>query len=237
MGKRGKTRRRGKGGKWSSLSFRYKGDTSYLSYKDVEKSKYFTAKVVDLINDPGRTTPIMVLKHEKEYIKLPAPKKVSVGQEIQFGVSAEVKEGNVIPLARIPDGTLISNVELTPNDGGKLIRSAGTQARVVLHEGEQVTIQLPSKKFKKISSLCRATVGGLAGGGMKEKPFIKAGNKYKAKKARRKLYPVTSGSAMNAVDHKYGGAKANKPHSVSRNAPPGRKVGSIASKRTGRKKR
>ena len=237
MGKRSIVRKRGGSPRYRSLGFRYKGNSSYLPYQDIEREDVYSAKIVNLINDPGRTAPLMIVEYQGNKFNLPAPLGVSVGDQIQFGVNAPIKTGNVLPLARIPAGTIVSNVELSPNDGGKLIRSAGNYSRVVLHEGEQVTIQLPSKKFKKISSLCRATIGVISGGGMKEKPFITAGNKSKAMKARGKLYPITSPGAMNAVDHKYGGKRAKKPNSVSRNAPPGRKVGSIASKRTGRKKR
>ncbi len=237
MGKRPIVRRRGAGTKWTALGFRYKGDSSYLPYTDEEKKGYYSAKVEDIIHDPGRTAPLMVLKYKDKRILLPAPLGVSVGQEIQIGAKAEVKPGNILPLAKIPDGTIISNIELRPSDGGKLIRSAGTAARVVLHEGDEVIIQLPSKQFKRLSGLCRAMVGTIAGSGRHEKPFVKAGNKFKAMKARGKLYPRVSANAMNAVDHKFGGKRAKKPKTVSRNAPPGRKIGSIAAKRTGRKKR
>ena len=98
---------------------------------------------------------------------------------------------------------------------------------------------MPSKKEKEFNANCRATIGVVAGGGRLEKPFLKAGKKWHAKRARGKLYPVTSAVAMNAVEHPFGsgrGRHMGKPNVAPRHAPPGRKVGLVRPRRTGRKR-
>ncbi len=102
----------------------------------------------------------------------------------------------------------------------------------------KVRLKMSSKKMKEINEKCLATVGVPAGGFRKSKPFVKAGKKHHAKRARGKLYPIVRGVAMNPVDHPFGGkGKPGIPKSTSRHAPPGKKVGSIASSRTGRRKK
>jgi len=100
-------------------------------------------------------------------------------------------------------------------------------------------VQLPSSKTKRFLPDCRATIGIIAGSGRKEKPFLKAGKRHYAMKAKNKLWPQVSGSSMNSVDHPFGGsssASKSGPTQASRNAPPGRKVGKIAPKKTGKKR-
>lgn len=125
-----------------------------------------------------------------------------------------------------------------PGDGGKLVRAGGSYATVVSHDAKKTVIQLPSGQFKTLDSSCRATVGVSAGGGRKDKPFVKAGKKFFAFRARGKQYPIVRGVAMNPVAHPHGGGShqhIGKPSTVKRGAPPGRKVGSIAADRSGRK--
>ena len=98
---------------------------------------------------------------------------------------------------------------------------------------------MPSKKEKKFSPNCRASIGSIAGSGRLDKPFLKAGTRFKKMRARNRLYPKVCGISMNAVDHPFGGKCSHikgRPTLSSRNAPPGRKVGKIAPRRTGRKK-
>ena len=147
--------------------------------------------------------------------------------------------GNTVPIKKIPVGMLINNIESKTGDGGKFSRAAGSFAKVIAKTDKKITIEFSSKKKKKIDPECRVVIGILAGAGKKEKPILKAGKMSKIKKAKNKLYPVTSGVAMNAVDHPFGsgrGRHMGKPRTVSRHAPPGRKVGSIASRKTGKKK-
>jgi large subunit ribosomal protein L2 len=178
----------------------------------------------------------MIVKYPQEIIAIPAIEGVTKGQEIQSGINAEVKQGNCLPLKSIPEGTVISNIELTPGDGGKLIRSAGSKAKLVSKEGGQIKIKLGLRRLKKLNKDCRATIGTIAGGGHKVKPLVKAGKNFHRKKAKGLKWPVVSGSAKNAVDHPHGGKQHRKRKSktVSRNAPPGAKVGSFAARRTGR---
>lgn len=233
MGSPLRQQRRGKG------SPNYRAN-SHHGKGDVEtKNAEMTGTVVDLQHDPSRTAPIAVVEFEDgETRNVLAPENLAVGEEIEIGVSAPVEPGNTLPLGEIPEGVPIHNIELQPNDGGKLVRSSGTYAFVVTHEKDGVRISLPSKSFKKLSTECRATVGKVAGGGRTEKPFVKAGNKFKAMKARGHKYPTVSAVAMNAVDHPFGGsAKPGQPKTVSRHASPGSKVGNIAAKRSGKKKK
>ncbi|MBC5793167.1 MAG: 50S ribosomal protein L2 [Nanohaloarchaea archaeon] len=232
MGSPLRQQRRGKGSpNYRANSHRGKGGVDHNNAET-------TGTVVDLQHDPSRTAPVAVVEFDSgEKKNVLAPENLSIGQQIEIGRSAEIKEGNTLPLGEIPEGVPIHNIELQPNDGGKLVRSSGTYAFVVTHEKDGVRISLPSKSFKKLSKECRATVGKVAAGGRKEKPFVKAGNKHKAMKARGKPYPKVSAVAMNAVDHPFGGsAKPGQPKTVSRHASPGSKVGNIGAKRSGKKK-
>ncbi|MFA7342418.1 MAG: 50S ribosomal protein L2, partial [Candidatus Methanomethylophilaceae archaeon] len=140
-------------------------------------------------------------------------------------------------LANIPEGTLVHNVELLPGDGGKLIRTAGTSGTVV-SRGDKVVVLMPSGAMKQFEPRCRAAVGIVAGGGRGDKPFGKSGKKYHALKSKAKMHFKVSGVAMNPVDHPHGGGAhkhVGKPSTVSRNAPPGRKVGRLSPKKKSRK--
>lgn len=233
--------RRGKGGPtFRSPSHRGKAKVMYRSYDDLEKGSLLPGVVLDLISDPMHGAPLMLIQYgdgSSSYI--PAPLGISVGSKVNCGVGANGNTGDVMKLKDIPEGTQIFNLEITPGDGGKLVRTVGVSARVVSREEGQVIIQLPSKKFKTLNPYCRATIGVIAGGGKKEKPFYKAGNKSKSRKARNKRYPRVKGTAMNAFEHPHGGGhrRKRKKYSVSRNAPPGAKVGSIAPSRGGLRKK
>jgi len=232
MGGKIRTQRKGKGSPtYKASSHKGKGETK-------TKNAETTGTVIDIQHDPARTAPIAIIEFEDgETRNILAPENLAVNDEIQIGVTAPIEEGNTLPIGEIPEGVPIHNIELQPGDGGKLVRSSGTYAFVVTHEKDGVRISLPSKSFKKISTKCRATVGKVAAGGRLEKPFVKAGNKHHAMKARGKQYPRVSGVAMNAVDHPFGGsAKPGKAKTVSRHESPGRKVGNIAAKRSGQKK-
>ncbi len=232
MGTPIKQQRRGKGSStYRSNSHRGRGDVEH-------KNAELTGEVVDIIHDPARTAPVAVVEFEDgETRNILAPENLGTGDEIEIGVSAEIEPGNVLPIGEIPEGVPIHNIETQPNGGGELVRASGTYAFVVTHERDGTRIRLPSKKFKKLDTRCRATVGKVAAGGRKEKPFVKAGNKSKAAKARGKKYPTVSAVAMNAVDHPFGGsAKPGQPKTVSRHASPGSKVGSVSARKTGNKK-
>jgi len=234
MGKRLIQQRRGRGTKtYTSPSFRFKGA---VKHHHLETS----GKVVDIVHCAGHSAPLMEVSYltgEKNFAF--APHGIKVGDEISIGKEAELKNGNVLPLAEIPEGTLVHNIELRPGDGGKLARTSGVFAKVVAKTDDLVKIVLPSKKEKLLLPGCMAAIGLLAGSGRPDKPFLKAGTRFKKMRARNKLYPKVCGISMNAVDHPFGGKCSHikgRPTQSPRSAPPGRKVGKIAPRRTGRKR-
>ncbi len=236
MGKRLIQQRRGRNrGRYNVPSHRHKGK---VKYETLEGTKEVT--VQDIFHDPGHSAPLAAVSNDKgEKMTILAYEGVKVGDTIKITENKnDVGVGNILPLSKIPEGAPIFNVELSPGDGGKLARSGGNNAVVVSQDKNSTIIQLPSGKFKKINSNCKATVGVVAGGGRKDKPFLKAGKKYHAMRARGKQFPIVRGVAMNPVDHPHGGGghqHVGKPYTVKRGASPGRKVGSLAAKRTGRK--
>lgn len=241
MGKRLITQRRGRGSpRYRSPSHRFGGG---VCYPRIDYSKTVGGQVIDLTPDPGRTAPMAkILFEDFSEIMVIAPEGLRVGQWIWFGSGAQLQCGSVMPLSKIPEGTDVYNIEVRPGDGGKLVRSSGTSAVVVSHDRitNLTQIKMPSKKMVVINSNSLASVGKVAGGGRTEKLMAHAGQKYHMKKATGKLYPTVCGRAMNSVDHPHGGGRhphVGRPTTVSRNTPPGRKVGHIAARRTGLKKR
>jgi len=197
-----------------------------------------SGEVVDIEHDPARSAPVARVEFDDGDQRLVlAAEGVGVGDTLEVGISASVEPGNTLPLAEIPEGVPVSNVEHQPGDGGKFARASGVNADLITHERDAAVVQLPSGEVKRLSPDCRATIGVVAGGGRTEKPFVKAGNKHHKMKARGTKWPRVRGVAMNAVDHPFGGGgrqHPGRPKSVSKNAPPGRKVGDIGSRRTGR---
>ncbi len=240
MGKRIISQRRGRGtATYKSPSFRFAGQVKYRSYDQIEKDDILLGKVTNLLHCPGHSAPLAEIKFGNENVLSFANENLRTDQVISAGTNAEPLPGNILPLKKIPVGTTVFNIEKNPGDGGKFIRAAGSSAKVESKAKNKVTILFPSKKLKELNEECRATIGIIAGGGRKEKPFVKAGKRYHAMRAKNKLYPLTSGVAMNAVDHPFGsgrGRHVGKPKTAPRFAPPGRNVGLIRSKRTGRKR-
>ena len=241
MGKRITSQKRGRGtSTYRSPSHRFIAKVTHRPYDQIEKEGIVNGVVRDIINCPGHTAPLAAIQFENgEKALILASLGISTGQKISSGSKSKSDLGNTLPLKNVPVGTLINNIELRAGDGGKLVRSAGAFARVISKTSKKITIEFSSKKQKKLPPECRATIGQLAGSGRKDKPVLKAGKMTKMKKARGRLYPVTSGVAMNAVDHPFGsgrGRHMGKPRTVSRHAPPGRKVVSIASRKTGKNK-
>lgn len=239
MGKRIIQQRRGKGSfTYKAHSHRHKGETKYRVYDDKER-EVVNGTVTNLIHCRGHSAPLAEISYDTgEVVLIPAPANIKLNENVSSGSKAEVKLGNVLPLKYIPEGTLISNIESMP---GKIsfCKSAGSFARVVAKSEDKVTIRLPSKKQKIIAANCRATIGVVAGSGKRDKPFVKAGKRHHAMRAKGKLYPRTSGVAMNAVDHPFGsgrGRHVGKSKIPPRHAPPGRNVGLLRPRRTGRKK-
>lgn len=234
MGKRIISQRRGRGTpKFKIPSHRYLGEVKY-PYENK-----FEGVVEEIVRDAIHSAPIAVVRSsEGKSVLFLATEGIKTGDKIKI-TDKEVALGNVLPIGNIPEGYPVYNIEMEPGDGGKLVRSAGSYATIVSHSGDKTVIQLPSGAFKTLSSKCRATIGIPAGGGRGEKPFVKAGKKYHYARARGKVYPLVRGVAMNPVSHPHGGGShqhVGRSSTVSKNAPPGRKVGSIGARRTGRRK-
>jgi len=197
----------------------------FIVYRDVP------GKVVDIMNDRRRNAPIAKVRYDDNALGyVIAPEGIRVGSSIGDFVQ---------PLSDIAVGSIVFGIETSPNSGPKLCRTSGSAAFLVSKDRKKCIIQLPSKRVKSLNPDCKATIGVPAGGGRKEKPWVKAGKKWHAMHARGNVYPRTSAVKMNALDHPFGGPsrRPGKSKSVSRTAPPGRKVGSISSRRTGRRKR
>ena len=239
MGKSLIQQKRGKGSsRYRAPSFRYKGTARFTPSED---GKTINAKITDIVHSSGHSAPLMELKYSNdEKGLLQAPEGVRVGDSIQIGNDVEVKSGNILPLKSIPEGTSIYNIESNPGDGGKFVRTSGAFARIITKMEEGIVVQLPSSKRRTFLPDCRAVVGIVAGSGRTEKPFLRAGTRMFAMRAKNKFWPQVSGTSMNSVSHPFGGRSSHAkgiPTQSSRNSPPGRKVGKIAPKRTGRHKR
>ena len=237
MGKSLIQQRKGKGSStFRAPSFRYIGKARNKTF-----GKEGPGKIVDLINCPGHSAPLAVVEYEdKELTFEIAAEGIKVGQTINATEQKGGKTGDTLLLRDIPEGTEIYNIESKPGDGGKFVRAAGGFAKVVSRIGKRVTVLLPSKKRKEFLDSCRATIGIIAGSGRKERPFVKAGNKYHAMRAKNKMYPRTSGASMNVNSHPFGGTRSSRkgrPTIAPKHAPPGRKVGMIRPRRTGRRKK
>jgi large subunit ribosomal protein L2 len=170
-----------------------------------------------------------------------APEGISVGDRIEVGptpTQGMIAIGSILPLSAIPDGTSIFNIEIRFGDGGKMCRSGGAVAYVVSHDEEKntVTVLLSSKQTRVLSGRARATVGVACGGGRLEKPLMKAGTAFHKARATNKQWPWVRGTAMAAYDHPHGGKSLGKSNTVARSTPPGRKTGSVAASRTGRRR-
>jgi large subunit ribosomal protein L2 len=194
-------------------------------------------KVVKLFNSSGHSAPLAKISHtEGKAFYIPAFKNMFEGQTIKF--EGEAKEGSILSLKDIPVKTKIYCIESRPGDGGKFIKTGGNSAEISRKVGKDVFVQMPSKKEKKFKENIRAIVGVVAGAGRLDKPIMKAGKQFHIKKSKSKLWPRTGALKMNAIDHPFGSGRGKNPKSkvAKRNAPPGRKVGLLRPRRTGKKK-
>jgi large subunit ribosomal protein L2 len=227
MGKRLIQQRRGRK-KSISPSHRHRGDVVYPPVSSAE------GKVVDLVHAPGRTTPLAQVRIEGQgRVLMIAADGLRVDQTVRIGEGAKAEVGSVLPLKSIPVGTHVFNIESRPGDGGKFVRAAG-QGATLVSAGARPVVQLPSGQFRSFEPECRATVGRTAGGGHKARPLAKAGKKHHTLQSKATRYPTVRGVAMNAVAHPHGGGghqHVGRPSTVSANAPPGRKVGRLSSKK------
>lgn len=240
MGKQLETQRRGKGSP-TFMAKHYGINSSYISLRDISLDTLIRGQVTELIKESGRSVPIAKVLFENGAVQqCVAPEGISIGQRIEHGAEAKAEIGNILPLRNIPEGCPVFNIERELGDGGKFVRSSGLYALVVSKDEKFASVKLPSNKLVNIPLSNRATVGCVASGERTDKPFMTAGAKYHfiASKGGR-FWPMVRGVAKNAYTHPFGGEQHHpgKSKSVSRHAPPGRKVGAIASRRTGRKKK
>lgn len=231
MGKRIISQRRGRG--TTTYKVRRQAFKFRLKYPPNLQGE---GKVVKLFNSPAHSSPLAKIVCNKTFFYVPAFKGMIEGQTIKFGT--EINNGNIVKLKDIPIKTNVYNIESRPNDGGIFIKTAGSCAEISKKSDKSVSILMPSKKEKALNINCRAMIGVIAGAGRLEKPLVKAGKQHYIKKAKNKLWPRTSAIKMNAVDHPFGSGRGKNPKSkiAKRNAPPGRRVGMIRPRRTGRKK-
>lgn len=171
------------------------------------------AKVATIEYDPNRSANIALLHYvdgEKRYII--APKELQVGQIVVSGEAADIKIGNALPLANIPVGTLIHNIELKPGKGGQLVRSAGASAQVLGKEGKYVLVRLKSGEVRMILATCRATVGEV---GNEQHGLVNIGKAGRTRWLGKR--PTVRGSVMNPNDHPHGGGEGRT--SIGRKSP------------------
>jgi large subunit ribosomal protein L2 len=189
------------------ITTRHKGGGTRKQYRiiDFKRTKdAIPAKVAAIEYDPNRTARIALLHYrdgEKRYIL--APVGLEIGALVESGEKADIKIGNALPLANIPLGTVIHNVELRPGEGGKLVRSAGSSAQLMAKEGAYAQVRMPSGEVRKIQIVCRATIGQLGNLDHENEVIGKAGRSRHLGKR-----PSVRGIAMNPVDHPHGGGEA-----------------------------
>jgi len=236
LGKRPLVRRRGRGG----MQFRAAstGKLMPAKYPRFALSEQHEAKVIDIVHETGRDAPLARVKFENgTYSLFPSVLGTRIGSKLYFGLNSKISLGNVISIQNIPDGTLVCNVEKHFGDGGALVKSAGSYATVFSHGSEGVALKLPSGKFTTLNPQNRAMIGVLAGGGVEDRPFMRAGVAWRRMRSKGRKYPIVRGVAQAVYVHPHGGGRhqhVGRSSTVSRNAPPGRKVGSIAARKTGR---
>ncbi len=233
MGKRIIQQARGHG----SLSYRVRRQAFRyrLQYPSQLKGEGIVLK---LLNSLAHSAPLAKIKYEKGIFYIPAFNGMIEGQKIYFD-KMENNPGNILKLKDIPVKTQIYAIESCPGDGGIFIKTAGSHGTISKVIGKRVFVLMPSKEEKEFDGNCRAIIGIIAGAGRLEKPIVKAGKQFYIKKSKGgRIWPKTSALKVNAVDHYFGSGRGKNPKSkiAKRNAPPGRKVGTLRPKRTGRKK-
>jgi large subunit ribosomal protein L2 len=205
------------------VTTRHRGGGHKRLYRviDFKRKKHaIPAKVAAIEYDPNRTCRIALLHYvdgEKRYIL--APVGLKVGDKVMSGAEAEIRPGNALPLASIPLGTQIHNIELEEGRGGVMVRSAGGSAQLMAKEGDYAVVRLPSGETRRVHVRCMATVGQVGNVDHQNVRIGKAGrNRWKGKR------PTVRGSVMNPRDHPHGGGEGRAP----RGMPPKTKWGKPA---------
>lgn len=192
------------------ITIRHRGGGSRRKYRliDFKRDKVgVPGRVSSIEYDPNRTARIALVVYpdgEKRYII--APLGLQVGDQVMAGAGAEIHPGNALPLANIPLGTVIHNIELQPGRGGQLARSAGTSAQLMAKEGNYATVRLPSGEMRLVNMQCMATVGQV---GNVDHSNIKLGRAGRKRLMGRR--PHVRGSAMTPRDHPHGGGEGKAP--------------------------
>ncbi len=194
---------------YGRITVRHKGGGNKKKYRiiDFKRGTDGAAKVIGIEYDPNRTAYIALLENEAgERSYVIAPVGVTDGTVLYTGPDADIKPGNTLPLANIPVGTMIHNIELYPGKGGQLVRTAGSAAQLLGKENGMAQVRLPSGEVRLIRLECKATIGQI---GNIEHDTVKLG---KAGKTRHLgIRPTVRGSVMNPVDHPHGGGEGKSP--------------------------
>jgi large subunit ribosomal protein L2 len=195
---------------YGRITVRHRGGGNRRKYRviDFKRDKEnMNATVLTLEYDPNRSAHIALLQYEdgeKRYII--APNGLNVGDTVRSGADADIKAGNALPLANIPDGTVIHNIELYPGKGAQLVRSAGNAAQLMGKEGNYALVKLPSGEMRKVALNCKATVGQVGNIDHNNVNYGKAG------RVRHMGWrPTVRGSVMNPCDHPHGGGEGKSP--------------------------
>ncbi len=204
-----KKQRAGRGAQ-GRITVRHRGGGAkrFLRIIDFKRDNFgIPGRVAAIEYDPNRTARIALIHYrngDKRYIL--APQGLQVDDMVEAGPDAEIRTGNALPLASMPTGTLVHNVEMQPGRGGQLGRSAGTSIQLMAREGETSLLRLPSGEMRRVPSACLATIGQM---GNAENSLIKLGKAGRSRwKGRR---PATRGAAMNPRDHPHGGGEGKAP--------------------------
>ena len=198
------------------ITVRHHGGGAKRKYRiiDFKRNKDgIVGTVASIEYDPNRSANIALINYadgEKRYII--APNGLKVGMKIESGEKADIKVGNNLPLANIPEGTLVHNVELMPGKGGQMARSAGSSVQILGREGNYTLLRLTSGEVRKVLSVCRATVGEVGNADYELVNLGKAG-----RKRHMGIRPTVRGSVMNPNDHPHGGGEGRAP--VGRKGP------------------
>jgi large subunit ribosomal protein L2 len=204
-------RKRGSGrNNQGRITVRHRGGGHKRLYRiiDFKRNKPgVPARVAAIEYDPNRTCRIALLQYadgEKRYIL--APNGLRVGQTVMSGPEAEIRVGNAMPLANMPTGTQVHNIEMIAGRGGQMVRSAGTSAQLMAKEGEYALLRLPSGEMRRVRIECSATIGQV---GNIEHSLIKLGKAGRIRHRGRR--PQVRGSVMNPNDHPHGGGEGRAP--------------------------
>ena len=198
------------------ITVRHRGGGAKRKYRIIDFKRYkdgIPATVKSIEYDPNRTANIALICYadgQKAYIL--APNGLQVGAVLMNGPEAEIKLGNCLPLAQIPVGTMVHNVELHPGKGGQLVRSAGNAAQLMAKEGKYATLRLPSGEMRLVPIQARATVGQV---GNIDHELINIGKA--GRKRHMGIRPTVRGSVMNPNDHPHGGGEGRAP--IGRSGP------------------